>query len=94
MVFWTVAIATAIAVATLMALWRPMLALLLAGPAALVLFASLGFTLGHWGECEEGCSGAEHAFGWLNAFLVCLVASLVLAGGIALAADRRHRADY
>ena len=84
----------ALAIATLVALWRPMLALVLAGPAALVFFASLGFTLSHWGECDEGCSGAEHAFGWLNALLLCLFVSLVLAGAVALAVGRPHRSGH
>ena len=90
---WTVALVSALAVATLVALWRPKLALLLAGPAALAFLASAAFTINHWGECEEGCSGAEHVFGWLNSFLLCLALSFVLAGGVALAATRGRR-DY
>jgi hypothetical protein len=92
-VFWTVAIVAALAVATLVALWRPTLALLLAGPVVLAFFASAAFTINHWGECETGCSGTEHVFGWLNAFLLCLALSLLLAGGVALAVSRGRR-DY
>jgi hypothetical protein len=88
---WTVVIVSALAVATLVALWRPTLALLLAGPAALAFFASFAFTINHWGECEEGCSGTERVFGWVNSFFLCLAFSLVLAGGVALAATRDGR---
>jgi hypothetical protein len=87
---WTLGIVSALAVATLVALWRPLLALLLAGAVTVAFVASFAFTINHWGECETGCPAVEHVFGWLNSFLLCLVPSLLVAGALALGAERRR----
>jgi hypothetical protein len=92
---WTIAIVSAVAVAAVVAIWRPAVALALSPVAAVGFVASLGYSINRWEECDP-CPRVEHAFEWMNTILLALAPSLLVVGFGALVVkrfrgDRWHR---